>query len=133
MPPQARLRNLVLLPILGDHYGRVLEAGEIQLGRAGGRFEVRYHERAPHARRRRGSLDGLRWTRRRGARWWPRRSYLAFLAELSAALPEAALVDADRVRRGGIADKEVLITLLARLIEERLEVATSVDAEVGGR
>ena len=32
-------RNIVLLPILGDHYGRVLEAGELQLERDGGVIE----------------------------------------------------------------------------------------------
>ena len=32
-PPEAKLRNTVLLPILGDHYGRVLEAGEIHIER----------------------------------------------------------------------------------------------------
>jgi (1->4)-alpha-D-glucan 1-alpha-D-glucosylmutase len=122
-PPQARLRNLVLLPILGDHYGRVLEAGEIQLGRAGGRFEVRYHEhRMPVAPR---SLDGLLGAA--AARCGSAR--LAFLADAFGALPEAALVDAESVARRH-RDKEVLITLLARLIEERLEVAAAVDAEV---
>ncbi|HTH78616.1 MAG TPA: 4-alpha-glucanotransferase, partial [Ramlibacter sp.] len=30
-PPAAELNGRVLLPVLGDHYGRVLEAGEIQL------------------------------------------------------------------------------------------------------
>ena len=34
-PPQARLRNTVLLPILGDHYGRVLENSELKLVRRG--------------------------------------------------------------------------------------------------
>ena len=34
----------VLSPILGDHYGRVLENGELELAREGVRFEVRYHE-----------------------------------------------------------------------------------------
>lgn len=34
----------VLAPILGDHYGRVLEAGELHLARDGARFEVRYHD-----------------------------------------------------------------------------------------
>ena len=28
-PPEARLRNTVLIPVLGDQYGRVLEAGEL--------------------------------------------------------------------------------------------------------
>ena len=43
-PPEAKLRNTVLLPILGDHYGRVLEAGEITVERSGDSFVVRYHE-----------------------------------------------------------------------------------------
>jgi (1->4)-alpha-D-glucan 1-alpha-D-glucosylmutase len=56
-PPEARVRNIVLLPVLGDHYGRVLEAGELQLVRAGGSFTIGYHEhRFPAAPR---SLDGL--------------------------------------------------------------------------
>ena len=33
--PESRLRNKVLLPILGDHYGRVLESGDIHLVRSG--------------------------------------------------------------------------------------------------
>ncbi len=122
-PPEARLRNLVLLPILGDHYGRVLEAGEIRLGRAGGRFEVRYHEHLmPVAPR---SLDGLL----HGAAARCGVAELAFLADAFGALPEAALTDAASTARRH-RDKEVLAGLLARLIEERLEVATAVDAEV---
>ena len=54
-PPEAKLRNTVLLPILGDHYGRVLEAGEIRVERVGDSFVVRYHEHsAPIAP---GTLD----------------------------------------------------------------------------
>src|SRR4051794_40441185 len=36
--PQARLRDTVLLPILGYHYGRVLENGEFELVRRGGQI-----------------------------------------------------------------------------------------------
>jgi len=43
-PLEERLANKILLPILGDHYGRVLEAGEIRLGREKGRFSVHYHD-----------------------------------------------------------------------------------------
>jgi (1->4)-alpha-D-glucan 1-alpha-D-glucosylmutase len=32
-PPESRLRNVILLPVLPDHYGRVLEAGELRLQR----------------------------------------------------------------------------------------------------
>ena len=41
-----RARNLVLLPILGDHYGRVLEAGELRLERDGSAVRVRYRDHA---------------------------------------------------------------------------------------
>jgi (1->4)-alpha-D-glucan 1-alpha-D-glucosylmutase len=44
-PPEARLAGKVLLPVLGDHYGRMLESGELRLERrAQGDVVVRYHE-----------------------------------------------------------------------------------------
>ncbi|MEY2458421.1 MAG: (1-_4)-alpha-D-glucan 1-alpha-D-glucosylmutase, partial [Acidimicrobiaceae bacterium] len=44
-PPERRLRGTILLPVLGDHYGRVLEAGQLQLARdAGGQLVARYYE-----------------------------------------------------------------------------------------
>ena len=43
-PPKEDLRDKVLLPILGDQYGRVLENGEIRVERAGGSFVARYYE-----------------------------------------------------------------------------------------
>jgi (1->4)-alpha-D-glucan 1-alpha-D-glucosylmutase len=44
-PPEERMRDTLLLPILGDHYGRVLEAGELRLERREAEFTLRYHER----------------------------------------------------------------------------------------
>jgi (1->4)-alpha-D-glucan 1-alpha-D-glucosylmutase len=43
-PPEAKLRDTVLMPILGDHYGRELEAGTIALEHDGGVFHIRYHD-----------------------------------------------------------------------------------------
>ena len=43
-PPEQRLRGTLLLPVLGDHYGRVLEAGELRLAFERGQPVVRYHE-----------------------------------------------------------------------------------------
>ncbi len=43
-PPEERLRRNILIPILGDHYGRVLEKGEIRLERVDGELCVRYYE-----------------------------------------------------------------------------------------
>jgi len=56
-PPQPELAGLVLVPVLGDHYGRVLEAGELAVERRDGWFSVRYHDHeAPLSRR---TLDEL--------------------------------------------------------------------------
>jgi len=43
-PPESRLEGKIVLPILGDHYGRVLDAGEIQLERRAEDIVVRCHE-----------------------------------------------------------------------------------------
>jgi (1->4)-alpha-D-glucan 1-alpha-D-glucosylmutase len=43
-PPLAELRDKVLLPILGDQYGRVLENQELTLERRGGEFVIRYFD-----------------------------------------------------------------------------------------
>ncbi|HEX4352466.1 MAG TPA: alpha-amylase family glycosyl hydrolase, partial [Polyangiales bacterium] len=42
-PIETRLHDKVLVPILGDHYGRVIEAGEIRLERVAGRFRIIAH------------------------------------------------------------------------------------------
>jgi (1->4)-alpha-D-glucan 1-alpha-D-glucosylmutase len=44
-PPEPRLKDLILLPILADRYGRVLDAGDLSLARIGARFQVTYHDR----------------------------------------------------------------------------------------
>jgi (1->4)-alpha-D-glucan 1-alpha-D-glucosylmutase len=43
-PPKADLKEKVLLPVLGDQYGRVLEGQELQVVREGGAFQVAYYE-----------------------------------------------------------------------------------------
>ncbi len=43
-PVKDELENKVLLPILGDQYGAVLEAGELRLVLQNGSFTVRYYE-----------------------------------------------------------------------------------------
>jgi (1->4)-alpha-D-glucan 1-alpha-D-glucosylmutase len=43
-PLQTELQNKVLLPILGDQYGRVLENGELQLAFRDGAFFLEYYE-----------------------------------------------------------------------------------------
>ena len=45
-PVKRELAGKVLLPILGDHYGAVLERGELRLVVHDGGFEIRYHDMA---------------------------------------------------------------------------------------
>jgi (1->4)-alpha-D-glucan 1-alpha-D-glucosylmutase len=122
-PPQERLRDKVLLPILGDHYGRILEAGELLLVRNAGRFEIHYHEhQMPVAPR---SLDDLL----RDAADRCGSADLAFLADSFGNLPIATATDRESSLRRH-RDKEVLANHLARLCDEDPEVARAVDAVV---
>ncbi|MDQ3914046.1 MAG: malto-oligosyltrehalose synthase [Actinomycetota bacterium] len=43
-PPEAALHRNILVPILGDHYGRVLEAGELRLAQEDRGVVLRYHD-----------------------------------------------------------------------------------------
>src|SRR4051812_15088564 len=43
-PPEPKLKDVVLLPILGDHRGRCLERGEIKVERRGAFFVVVYFD-----------------------------------------------------------------------------------------
>ena len=45
-PLKPELDAKVLVPVLGDQFGRVLERGELRLARAGGSFVVRYFDHA---------------------------------------------------------------------------------------
>jgi (1->4)-alpha-D-glucan 1-alpha-D-glucosylmutase len=122
-PPEAKLRDIVLLPILADHYGRVVDAGDIQLHREGGGFTFRYFDHvmpvAPptvsellnEAARRAGSDE------------------LAFLADSLGRLPHSSLTDDQSIARRH-RDKQVLRDALARLCREQPETAATIDAVV---
>lgn len=43
-PPNRTLRGKVLVPVLGDAYGTVLDRGELKLGYADGRLAIHYHQ-----------------------------------------------------------------------------------------
>ena len=120
-PPEAKLRNTVLMPILGDHYGRVLEAGDIRIAREGGSFVVRYYDHAlPVAPR---SLDAplAQAAERCGS------DELAFLADAFGQLPLASRTDATSAMRRH-RDKEVLRRLLGDLCQRDTAVADAIDA-----
>jgi (1->4)-alpha-D-glucan 1-alpha-D-glucosylmutase len=122
-PPEAERADVILLPVLGGQYGRVLEAGEIRLHRHGGSFVVRYHEQAwPVAPR---STDALlaAAAERAGS------EELAYLAESFGRLPLPRRDDRRGFHRRH-RDKEVLRRLLEQALRGRPALAEAVDAEV---
>jgi len=122
-PPEAKLRNTVLMPILGDHYGRVLEAGEFRLQRDAGAFTIHYYDHVlPVAPR---SLDDLLAAAARQCRSMELESLATFFGRL----PPSWATDRASVRERH-RDKEVLRASLARLLREEPAVAAAVDAEV---
>jgi (1->4)-alpha-D-glucan 1-alpha-D-glucosylmutase len=124
-PPEAKLRNTVLLPVLGDHYGRVLEAGELRIAREGGGFVMRYGNEAwPLAP---ASADTIlaAAAERCGS------DELGFVADALARLPRPTVTDPAALKRRH-RDKEVLRAQLARLCEADPKVAAAIDAQLIG-
>jgi (1->4)-alpha-D-glucan 1-alpha-D-glucosylmutase len=122
--PESRLRNTVLLPVLGDHYGRVLEAGELRVMREDGSFFVGYADRrfplAPP------SLEEIvvEAGHRAGS------DELVFIGEALGRLPDSSSTDRRSITRRN-RDKEVLRAAIGRLVRDRPEVAAALDAVVG--
>jgi (1->4)-alpha-D-glucan 1-alpha-D-glucosylmutase len=117
-----RSATTVLVPILGDQYGRVLEAGELTLEREGAAFRLRYYEHVlPVAPR---SLEDVLApaARRCGS------AELAALADGFGALPHATRTDTAGVRERR-ARLEELTWSLAALCETPF-VAAAIDAEL---
>jgi (1->4)-alpha-D-glucan 1-alpha-D-glucosylmutase len=118
--PQERLRNKLLVPILGDHYGRVLTRGELQIRRSGAEFFVKYFDHELPAAPR--SLAGIlaRAAQMSGS------DFLAFLADALAQLPAPTSTDYDDlVQRDR--DKRVIRAQLDRLLSETPFIAEQVD------
>jgi (1->4)-alpha-D-glucan 1-alpha-D-glucosylmutase len=119
-PPEARLHNTVLLPVLGDHYGRVLEAGELRLERQNASFTIHYYDHLfPVGPRSLDSLLGIAAERCQS-------DTLAFIADALAWLPLSTATDWASVQRRH-RDKEVLRGQLTQLLAEQPEVAAAID------
>lgn len=119
-PPEARLHNMVLLPVLGDHYGRILEKGELRLAREGGRFVVCYYDKVfPVAPK---SLPEL-LTR---AALLADNEELAFLADTLRNLPAPTATDALSVSRRH-RDKEIVAQHIDELCSGEPRVAECID------
>jgi (1->4)-alpha-D-glucan 1-alpha-D-glucosylmutase len=123
-PPERKLIAQVLVPVLGDHYGRVLENGELELVRDRGSFTVRYHEHELPVSPR--SLDDLL---ARAAARLDDHPELASLATAFGRLPHALITEWDSVLERH-RDKEILRARLGELCDADAAVALAVDEEV---
>ncbi len=120
---EEKLRDKVLLPVLGDQYGRALSRGEIKLAREGNEFVVKYFDQSfPMAPR------SIAWPLGRGAALAPSDT-LNFLAASFARLPSPESTER-AVQLSRHRDKQVLQKLLARLCEEEPGVCRAVDEAI---
>lgn len=122
-PPEMQARNKVLLPVLGDHYGRVLDDGQLRLTRSGSAYEIRYYDHVYPVSPR--TLDTLLHE----AALQCGSNELAFLADAFGRLPVGTTTDHANVEQRH-RDKEVLRKLLARLTEDEPAVAQALDAAI---
>ncbi|HET6793190.1 MAG TPA: alpha-amylase family glycosyl hydrolase, partial [Acidimicrobiales bacterium] len=122
-PPEAKLRQRVLVPVLGDHYGRVLEGGELRLRRRGGSFLVAYHDHEVPVSPR--TIDELLAEAAAVAD----SDELASLADAFGRLPLASATDRDSVNERH-RDKEVLRGRLGDVLEADPSLAAAVDGAV---
>jgi (1->4)-alpha-D-glucan 1-alpha-D-glucosylmutase len=123
-PPESKLRNTVLLPVLGDHYGRVLEKADLRLEREDSRwFAIRYHDQAfPVSPRSLDDFIGIVAERCRS-------DDLAFIADALGRLPPSTATDVDAVHRRHH-DKEVLRGQLIYLCKQHPEILAAIDQRV---
>ena len=117
-PELERLRGVVLLPILGEHYGVVVEEGGLALARQGARLTVRYGEHVLPL-----SPESLALLLRPAAERTGSGA-LGFVADALARLPRGADPEAVALRQR---DKEALLGYLERLLAEDRAAASAVD------
>ena len=121
---ERRWPNRVLLPVLGDHYGRVLEKGEIFLVREDGAFVLKYHDHVFPVDP--ASLEALLNRAARACR----SAQLAFLADSQGKLARDRTPLSRPATQARHRDQSVLLDLVSRLCREKPEVAGAIDAEV---
>lgn len=119
-PQEERLRDKVLVPVLAEQYGRVLEAGGIQVKRNGSRFVVEAAgQTLPVAPTSMPAILGK-------AAVYANSDALSFAAASFGRLPNPSLDD----RRTVLArhrDKVVIAALLKRLCAEEVAVCSAID------
>ena len=120
---EERWQNKILLPVLGNHYGRVLEAKELRLVHRHAHFALHYFDHAFPVDP--SSLADL--LARAAAK--VHSDTLLFLAECYALMPQPSLTANDDIEKRH-RDKAVLFQLLEQSCNENPEFCDAIDAEV---
>jgi (1->4)-alpha-D-glucan 1-alpha-D-glucosylmutase len=131
-PVNRHLENRVLLPILEDQYGIVLEDGKLQLAYRDGAFFVEYYQRklpvAPHAY---GAILSHRIDRLSESLSKDDGHLLELQSILTAIghLPPCTETDPDKVEEGR-REKEVIKRRIATLYQDSGEIRNAIDSTV---
>lgn len=116
---EAKLHNKVLIPVLGDQYGRVLSQNQVKIEQDCDRFQVRYMDNLfPLAPR------SLAIPLSKAAEY-AQNATLNFIADSLARLPSPDSSDPEAIQSRH-RDKTVIYELLRRLCAERSEVAQAI-------
>lgn len=121
-PPQAalRYRDKILLPVLGEHYGRVLQQGHFRVGRDGSNFHLSYLDKVyPLAPK---SLHLILRHAAKGAD----HPLLHHLAQACRSLPDAISTDEEN-RKIRHEEKTRIVGLLSSLLRESRQAASAID------
>ena len=120
---EERLRNKILMPVLGDLYGRVLARREITVERNSGEFFLKYFDNELPVAPKSLPIILVPAAEQTGS------DYLAFLADALENMPKPTATDyASLVHRHR--DKELIRLLLDRLFAEVPFIAQAVDAQL---
>jgi (1->4)-alpha-D-glucan 1-alpha-D-glucosylmutase len=120
---EAKLQNKVLIPVLGDQYGRILSTGEIRVERSGVSFQVRYADNLFPVAPRSLSIVLSKATQ------FVQNDTLNFIADSFLRLPSPESTDLE-VGLARHRDKTVIYELLKRLCEEEPQVVAAIDRAV---
>lgn len=122
-PPEHRIHNILLMPVLADQYGVVLAEGKLKIGREGADFVVGFDNRTfPLAPR------SLRLILSAAARIYSS-DLLAYLSDAFAELPAAGSTDRASITRRN-RDRSLMVTMLAKLMHDDPVIATAIDRAI---
>lgn len=122
-PPERRIHNIVLMPVLSDQYGVLLAAGKFRIAREGSDFVVKIDDRTfPTGPR------SLRFILAIAALIYPSDS-LAYLADAFGELPAPASTDINSIMRRH-RDRRLLAEMLAQMMRNDPAITNAIDRAV---